>query len=59
MIGEEDVISSHISNLYSCTAVCSSLRGSAYKVSKEDFLTLKSSDDAWMSVLEKALWKEK
>eukprot|EP00347_Sterkiella_histriomuscorum_P005721 403355524 len=58
MIGEEDVITS-VSKIYSCTVVCSSLKGSAYKISKEDFLTLKSSDDAWMSVLEKALWKEK
>eukprot|EP00347_Sterkiella_histriomuscorum_P020337 403338195 len=58
MIGEEDVITS-VQKIYSCTVVCSSLKGSAYKISKEDFLTLKSSDDAWMSVLEKALWKEK
>lgn len=28
-------------------------------MSKDDFLTLKNSDDAWLVVLEKALWKEK
>lgn len=58
MIGEEDVITS-VSKTYSCNVICSSIKGSAYKISKEDFLTLKTSDDAWMSVLEKALWKEK
>ena len=57
MIGEEDVISS--TKLYSCTAKCSSLQASVYVIQREDFMTLKSSEDAWLLVLEKALWKEK
>lgn len=58
MMGEEDIVSG-LSKVYTCTAKCSTLKGSAFKISWEDFLTLKSSDDAWISILDKAMWKEK
>ena len=58
MIGEEDVVSG-ISKNYTCTAKCITLKGSVFKISREDFLTLKQSDDAWINILEKAMWKEK
>jgi CRP-like cAMP-binding protein len=56
MLGEEDCISN---NTYSCSVKCYSLKGSAFAVKKDDFLTLRRSDDSWLNVLEKAFWKEK
>lgn len=57
MIGEDDVISQ--SKAYQFTVKCCSLKGSAYRIAADDFLSLKNSDSAWVKVLEKALWKEK
>ena len=56
MFGEEDVIRN---NLYSASVKCTSQYGTLYKVEKEDFMTLKKSDEGWIKILEKAMWKEK
>jgi len=55
MIGEEDAISR---NNYSCSVKCHSLNGSLFAIKREDFITLRKSDDSWLNILEKALWKE-
>ena len=56
MLGEEDVISEE--QICTCTAKCHSMTCSLFSIKKEEFLTLKHSDEAWLSILEKALWKE-
>ena len=55
MLGEEDVISRAT---YSCTVKCYS-EGQVYVLDKAHFEKIKNQDEAWMQVLEKALWKEK
>ena len=58
MIGEEDIITSS-GGLYSCNVKCISQVATYYRINKDSFISLKSQDDVWLSVLEKALWKEK
>ena len=57
MLAEEDVISE--AQVYTCSALCTSLEATLYVITKEEFFTLKNSADGWLTVLEKALWKEK
>lgn len=56
MLGEEDAIGRKV---YSCTVRCYSLSAKVFCIKREDFMTLRKSDDSWLNILEKALWKEK
>ena len=56
MIGEEDAISQN--NEYTCTAVCSSLKGSVFCIDVADFMTLKQSSGSWIGILRNSEWKE-
>ena len=55
LIGEEDVI---WRGRHSCTVKCYSLKGTLFMMKKENFSNLKTSDQSWLSILEKIIQKE-
>lgn len=55
LIGEEDILNR---NCYSCSLQCYSLKGTLYTIKKENFMVLRSSDDSWLTIIEKIIHKE-
>ena len=55
LIGEEDIISR---GEYSCTLKCYTQKASIFKMGKEYFRMLRSSDTSWLDVLAKVTYKE-
>ena len=52
LVGEEDVISRPV---YSCDLVCKSSKGILYQISKENFGFLKSNNEIWLQLLNRAV----
>jgi hypothetical protein len=55
LIGEEDIFSRPT---YSTSLKCYSSKGVLFKLPKEQFQLLKSSDISWLSIMEKIIHKE-
>lgn len=55
LAGEEDVISRPV---YSCDLTCKSSKGVLYQISKENFSFLKSNNEIWLQLLNRAVTKE-
>ena len=55
LIGEEDIFSRQ---MYSTTLKCYSSKGTLFRLPKEQFQLLKTSELSWLSIMEKIIHKE-